>query len=291
MHIQPVKQPEAIDLRYKACNLLYIHLFSSHSWHKGYSMSSNILLSIQNITKTFTTNVKTIKALKGVSLDIYQGEILSLLGVNGAGKTTLSSIISSLNPPTSGDILYNGKSIYKDLIDYRRIIGFCPQKPNIDAMLTIEENLYFAGRYFNVPADEIKSRAQMLMQKFNLTQYAGSKGSILSGGYKQRFLLARTLMHHPKIVILDEPTVGLDPHIRRNLWDVIKELKKEGVTVLLTTHYLDEAEYLSDRVCILDKGVIKIIDTPDNLKRIYNQINLENVFIEIIKEDANIDAE
>ncbi len=254
-------------------------------------MSSNILLSIQNITKTFITKEKTIHALKGVSLDIYQGEILSLLGVNGAGKTTLSSIISSLNPPTSGDILYQNGSIYKDLINYRRIIGFCPQKPNIDAMLSIEENLHFAGRYFNVPADQIKTRAHHLMEKFSLLQYAQSKGSILSGGYKQRFLLARTLMHQPKIVILDEPTVGLDPHIRRNLWDVIKELKKDGVTVLLTTHYLDEAEYLSDRVCILDKGVIKLIDTPENLKTTYGQDNLENVFIQIIKEDANIDVQ
>jgi ABC-2 type transport system ATP-binding protein len=254
-------------------------------------MTANILLSIQNITKTFQTSNKTIKALKGVSLDIYQGEILSLLGVNGAGKTTLSSIISSLNPPTSGDIMYNGQSIYKDLIDYRRIIGFCPQKPNIDGMLTLEENLYFAGRYFNLPEDIIKQRAHDLMKKFSLLQYATSKGSILSGGYKQRFLLARTLMHQPKIVILDEPTVGLDPHIRRNLWDVIKELKKDGVTVLLTTHYLDEAEYLSDRVCILDKGVIKLIDTPANLKTTYGQDNLENVFIELIKEDADIDAQ
>jgi ABC-2 type transport system ATP-binding protein len=252
-------------------------------------MSSNILISIKDITKTFKTSNKTIKALKGVSLDIYQGEILSLLGVNGAGKTTLSSIISSLNPPTSGDILYQGVSIYKDLIDYRRIIGFCPQ--NIDGMLTIEENLYFAGRYFNVPENQIKERATLLMKKFSLMQYAQSKGSILSGGYKQRFLLARTLMHQPKIVILDEPTVGLDPHIRRNLWDVIKELKKDGVTVLLTTHYLDEAEYLSDRVCILDKGIIKLIDTPENLKAIYHQDNLENVFIELIKEDADIDAQ
>ena len=251
-------------------------------------MSSNILLSIKNVTKTFQTSNKTIRALKGVSLDIYQGEILSLLGVNGAGKTTLSSIISSLNPPTSGDILYQDESIYRNLINYRRIIGFCPQKPNIDGMLTLEENLYFAGRYFNVPENEIKERAQLLMHKFNLTQYATSKGSILSGGYKQRFLLARTLMHQPKIVILDEPTVGLDPHIRKNLWDVIKELKKDGVTVLLTTHYLDEAEYLSDRVCILDKGVIKLIDTPDNLKTTYKLGSLEDVFIELIKEDANI---
>jgi ABC-2 type transport system ATP-binding protein len=159
-------------------------------------MSSNILISIKDITKTFKTSNKTIKALKGVSLDIYQGEILSLLGVNGAGKTTLSSIISSLNPPTSGDILYQGVSIYKDLIDYRRIIGFCPQKPNIDGMLTIEENLYFAGRYFNVPENQIKERATLLMKKFSLMQYAQSKGSILSGGYKQRFLLARTKNCH-----------------------------------------------------------------------------------------------
>lgn len=251
-------------------------------------MSSNLLLSIQNVTKTFKTNNATIKALKGVSLDIYQGEILSLLGVNGAGKTTLSSIISSLNPPTSGDITYQNRSIYQNLIEYRRIIGFCPQKPNIDGMLSIEENLHFAGRYFNLPENEIKKRATELMQKFSLTQYAHSKGSILSGGYKQRFLLARTLMHQPKIVILDEPTVGLDPHIRRNLWDVIKALKHDGVTVLLTTHYLDEAEYLSDRVCILDKGVIKLIDTPENLKATYKQDNLENVFIELIQEDANI---
>lgn len=254
-------------------------------------MSLSILLSIQNVTKNFTLTNKTIRALKGVSLDIYQGEIISLLGVNGAGKTTLSSIISSLNPPTSGDIKFEHKSIYSDLIAYRKIIGFCPQKPNIDGMLTLEENLYFAGRYFNLPENVIKERAHDLMKKFSLLQYAQCKGSILSGGYKQRFLLARTLMHQPKIVILDEPTVGLDPHIRRNLWDVIKELKNDGVTVLLTTHYLDEAEYLSDRVCILDKGVIKLIDTPEHLKTTYGHDNLENVFIELIKEDADIDAQ
>ncbi len=257
---------------------------------KGYDMSHNILLSIQNVTKTFKLPNKTIRALKGVSLDIYQGEIISLLGVNGAGKTTLSSIISSLHPATSGDILYCGTSIYQDIIAYRKIIGFCPQKPNIDGMLTLEENLYFAGRYFNVSEHLIKQRANDLMKKFSLLQYAQCKGSILSGGYKQRFLLARTLMHQPKIVILDEPTVGLDPQIRRSLWDVIKQLKEDGITVLLTTHYLDEAEYLADRVCILDQGVIKLIDTPEHLKQVYQQDNLEEVFIELIKEDANIDA-
>jgi len=246
-------------------------------------MNKQLLLSIQNVAKTYH-GTPTIHALKNVNLDIYQGEVLSLLGINGAGKTTLSSIIATLHPASSGDILHNGVSIYKDIITYRHMMGFCPQKPNIDAMLTIKDNLMFAGRYFNLPHDVIEKRSKELMQKFQLTKYADAKGSILSGGYKQRFLLARTLMHSPKLVILDEPTVALDPHIRRKLWDVIKQLKNEGVTVLLTTHYLEEAEFLSDRVCILDQGVIKLVDTPDNLKKNYSKANLEDVFIKLMQE-------
>lgn len=246
-------------------------------------MTKQILLSIKDVTKTYPGN-PPITALKGINLDIYQGEILGLLGVNGAGKTTLSSIIATLHPATSGDILYQGRSIYNDIIAFRRIIGFCPQKPNIDSMLTIKENLMFAGRYFNMPQDLIEQRMATLIKQFQLTKYADAKGNVLSGGYKQRFLLARTLMHNPKLVILDEPTVALDPHIRRNLWEVIKTLKNEGVTILLTTHYLEEAEILSDRVCILDNGVIKLIDTPDNLKRNFSQTNLEDVFIKLMQE-------
>lgn len=246
-------------------------------------MTKQILISIKDVTKTYHSN-PIIHALKGITLDIYQGEVLGLLGVNGAGKTTLSSIIATLHPATSGNILYNGNSIYDDIISFRRIIGFCPQKPNIDSMLTIKENLMFAGRYFNMPEDHIESRMRELMEKFQLTKYADAKGSILSGGYKQRFLLARTLMHKPKLVILDEPTVALDPHIRRNLWNVIKMLKYEGVTVLLTTHYLEEAEILSDRVCILDAGIVKLIDTPENLKKNFSQTNLEDVFIKLMQE-------
>lgn len=246
-------------------------------------MDNKILLSVKNVTKTYFGK-QTIHALKGVNLDIMQGEVISLLGVNGAGKTTLSSIIATLHPATSGDILYQGESIYEDVIGFRRIIGFCPQKPNIDSMLTIKENLMFAGRYFNMPHDLIEHKTQELLQKFQLTKYADSLGSILSGGYKQRFLLARTLMHEPKLVILDEPTVALDPHIRRNLWDVIHSLKKDGITVLLTTHYLEEAEILSDRVCILDGGVIKLVDSPDNLKKNFSKSNLEDVFIKFMQE-------
>ncbi len=247
-------------------------------------MNKKILLNIQNIKKTYSGQ-QTIHALRGVTFAIYEGEVLSLLGVNGAGKTTLSSIISTLHPATSGDILYNNQSIYNDVTSFRRIIGFCPQKPNIDEMLTIQENLLFAGRYFNMPEDLIQKRSHELMDKFQLLPYANAKGSILSGGYKQRFILARTLMHYPKLIILDEPTVALDPHIRRHLWDIIKALKQEGVTVLLTTHYIEEAEILSDRVCILDKGVIALIDTPQNLKKDFSQENLEDVFLQLLRQE------
>ncbi|NBP02968.1 MAG: ABC transporter ATP-binding protein [Proteobacteria bacterium] len=249
-------------------------------------MSQKKLLQIKNITKTFNDGVQEIKALKGVSIDMYQGEVLSLLGVNGAGKTTLSAIISTLHPATSGDILHNDVSIYEDVLAYRRMIGFCPQKPNIDMMLTIEQNLEFAGRYFCMEPEAIKERTAYLLKRFGLDKYARSKAMILSGGYKQRFLIARTLMHSPQLVIFDEPTVGLDPQIRRDIWEVIKGLKKEGVTVLLTTHYLDEAEQLSDRVCLLDKGVIRLVDTPANLKAAHDQKNLEEVFIKLINECA-----
>ncbi len=251
-------------------------------------MSQDILLKIKDITKVYKINSKTeINALNKVSLEIKKGEIFGLLGVNGAGKTTLSSIISTLHPATSGEILFGDnldKSIYSDLINYRYTIGFCPQKPNIDLMLTMEENLLFAGRYFNMPEDKIRERIDYLMKKFSLTKYAESSAHALSGGYKQRFVIARTLMHSPKLVILDEPTVGLDPHIRRELWEFIKQLKSEGVTVLLTTHYLDEAEALSDRVCILDHGEIKLIDTPKNLKAKHNEDKLEDVFIKLVKD-------
>jgi len=247
-------------------------------------MNKKQLLNICGVTKKFNDGIREIHALKGVSLEIYEGEIFGLLGVNGAGKTTLSSIIATLNPPTTGDITRNGVSIYEDVVAYRRMIGFCPQKPNIDMMLTIEENLWFTGRYFCMSQELIKERVAYLLKRFGLDKYSGSKASILSGGYKQRFLLARTLMHNPQLVILDEPTVGLDPHVRRDIWEVIKSLRNDNVTVLLTTHYLDEAEQLADRVCVLDKGVIRLVDTPENLKNVHGQKNLEDVFVKLVTD-------
>ena len=239
---------------------------------------NNILLKIKNIKKRYGTK----EALKGVSLDIYKGEILGLLGVNGAGKTTLSSIIATLHPPTEGDIEFEGKSIYADVATYRFSIGFCPQKPNLNSALTLEQNLRLSGSYYQMTKAQIDARLAQLVKQFDLQEYLHQKAQVLSGGYKQRFMIARALMHNPQLVILDEPTVGLDPHIRRQLWQQIKDLKAAGVTVILTTHYLDEAEQLSDRVCVLDGGLIKLIETPDKLKADFNMNNLEDVFIALM---------
>jgi ABC-2 type transport system ATP-binding protein len=246
---------------------------------------NNVLLRIKNIKKRYGTK----EALKGVSLDIYKGEILGLLGVNGAGKTTLSSIIATLHPPTEGDIECEGVSIYDDIATYRYKIGFCPQKPNLDSALTLEQNLRFSGSYYGMTDADITQRLDFLVNQLGLQEYLHQKANVLSGGYKQRFMIARALMHNPQLVILDEPTVGLDPHIRRQLWQQIRDLKQLGVTVILTTHYLDEAEQLSDRVCVLDKGLIKLVDTPDKLKADFKMENLEDVFIALMEnpsEDA-----
>lgn len=239
----------------------------------------NILLSLQGITKRYATK----EVLHGISLDIMQGEIISLLGVNGAGKTTLSSIIATLHPPTAGDIIYRGESIYRNITEYRLKLGYCPQAPNLYPNLTLEQNLLFAGKFYGLSPAETQPRIDKLVQQFELQPYLNQKAVVLSGGYKQRFMIARSLIHQPDFIILDEPTVGLDPQIRRQLWEMIKDLKKSGITILLTTHYLDEAEKLSDRVCILDQGHIRLIDTPDKLMADFKQKNLEDVFIELLK--------
>lgn len=244
---------------------------------------SKILLRLKNVRKNYASK----EALKNVSFDIYEGEIFSLLGVNGAGKTTLSSIIATLHPATSGEIEFYGQNIYKNITEFRFQLGYCPQKPNLNNALTLEDNLKFAGRFYGMSENAINERINILSNQFNLSEYLNQKASVLSGGYKQRFMIARSLMHNPKLLLLDEPTVGLDPNIRRQLWTKIKELKIEGVTVLLTTHYLDEAEQLSDRVCILDKGVIKLIDTPEKLKSDFKQKNLEDVFVKFLNESKD----
>jgi ABC-2 type transport system ATP-binding protein len=219
------------------------------------------LLQICNLHKIYGT----LHALKGVSLSIYEGEIISLLGVNGAGKTTLSSIIATLHPPTEGDILYNNQSI-------------------LNPLLTLKDNLIHAGTYYGMSKEAIAKRLKELDDKLGINEYINAYPPTLSGGWRQRYMIARTLMHSPKLIILDEPTVALDPDIRHQLWYYIKHIRDEGISVLLTTHYLDEAEALSDRVCVLYKGEVKLIDTPQNLMTSFNMGRLEDVFLQLTKE-------
>ena len=243
---------------------------------------NEVLLKIKNIKKLYGQK----QALKGVSFDVYKGEILGLLGVNGAGKTTLSSIIATLIPPSEGDIELEGESIYSNLNAYRFSLGFCPQRPNLNSMLTLEQNLRLSGSYYGMSNEQIDERLALLSKQFELKPFLHQRAMVLSGGYKQRFMIARSLMHNPKLVLMDEPTVALDPQIRRQLWSIIKGLKEMGVTVILTTHYLDEAEQLADRVCLLDQGQIKLIDTPEKLKADFKMNNLEDVFIALTQEDT-----
>lgn len=240
-------------------------------------------IEIKNLSKVYQSSSKKTEALKDISFELAQGEIFGLLGQNGAGKTTLSSILATLHPATRGDILFQGESIYKNINGFRQSLGFCPQSQNLDPYLTVEENLLFAGRYFLMKDSDIKQRIQKLYHELELSSYAQSKPNELSGGTRQRVLIARALIHNPKLVILDEPTVGLDPDIRKKLWAIIKNLKSKGITVILTTHYLDEAEQLSDRICILHKGVIKLIASVYELKQQHNQDTLEDIFLELIQ--------
>ncbi|KKK80443.1 hypothetical protein LCGC14_2823440, partial [marine sediment metagenome] len=159
-----------------------------------------------------------------------------------------------------------------------------PQVQNLDLDLNVKENLTFAGRYYLLTKKQIKQRIEYLLEKFDLTRYEKFSLNSLSGGYKQRFLIARTLMHDPKLIIMDEPTVGLDPQLRRLLWKYILDLKAEGKTIILTTHYLDEADILSDRICVIDAGSLKALEKPSKLKERWKSESLEDVFLELIKE-------
>lgn len=242
------------------------------------------LISVCSIKKQYGST----QALKGVSLDIHQGEILGLLGVNGAGKTTLSTIIATVHPPSSGDVMFTGKSIYADLSNYRQYIGYCPQKPNLNPLLSVRTNLMFSGQYFGMTKQAIEERLEQFNKQLGTDKYLDALPTELSGGWKQRYMIARTLLHSPKLIILDEPTASLDPEIRNQLWDYIKEIKKEGVSVLLTTHYLEEAEQLSDRVVVLHAGEVKLIDTPQNLMTSFNKGKLEDVFLELTQQSKDL---
>jgi len=241
---------------------------------------------------------KDVEALKGINIQIKEGEVFSLLGPNGAGKTTLISILTTILKPTSGTAFIDGFEITKDPLYVRRKIGIVFQEPSLDDLLTAWENLYIHSMLYGMEKSYAIKRIEFILKKVDLYERKDHIVKTFSGGMKRRLEIARGLLHTPKILFLDEPTLGLDPVSRRNIWDYIRQIKKEeNITVILTTHYMDEADSLSDTVAIINKGMIIEKDTPENLKKkigdeilkVKGYIDIENIrklkFIESIYTD------
>jgi ABC-2 type transport system ATP-binding protein len=242
---------------------------------------NNAIIKVNNLVK----NYGDFEAVKGISFEVGQGEIFGLLGPNGAGKTTTLEILETLRAKTSGEVIIDGKNLDKEPQAIKNIIGVQLQAAGYYPNLNLKQIIaLFAGLY-NREVDPMA-----LLDTVNLQEKAKNKYKELSGGQKQRFSIATTLINEPKIIFLDEPTTGLDPQARRNLWDLIKQLRERGATVVLTTHYMDEAEELCERVAIIDSGKIVALSTPNELidkllstgfkrPKAMREANLEDVFL------------
>lgn len=244
---------------------------------------SQTIIEVKNLVKKYGN----FTAVNDISFNVKEGEIFGLLGPNGAGKTTTLEIIETLKDKTSGSVLVKGMSIDKDASEIKKIIGVQLQSSGFYPNINLVDIMHLFGGLYNRKIDALAT-----LDKVNLRDKAKSKFKELSGGQKQRFSIATTLINTPQIIFLDEPTTGLDPQARRNLWDLIREIRATGSTVIITTHYMDEAEQLCDRVGVMDSGKIIALDTPDNLidnliakgfKRTkqVKEANLEDVFIDL----------
>lgn len=246
-------------------------------------MERKTIISVRNLVK----NYGNFQAVKGISFDVNEGEIFGLLGPNGAGKSTTLEIIETLRQKTSGEIMVDGLNLDKQPDEIKKIIGVQLQSsgyyPGLNLLQLIE---LFCGLY-NRDVDPMQ-----LLETVNLKEKAKAKFKELSGGQKQRFSVATTLINEPRIIFLDEPTTGLDPQARRSLWELVKNIRGRGTTVIITTHYMDEAEYLCDRVAIIDSGKIVALDSPDQMidklvatgferPKEVKKANLEDVFINL----------
>ena len=227
------------------------------------------VVSVQQLVKTYPGTRKSppVEAVRGVSFDVAPGEFFGLLGPNGAGKSTTIGCITTLVRPTSGSVRVDGVDVARDPMAAKRRIAVVPQSRNLDRDLTVREVLTFHGRYFGLKPAERESRADRLMKELQIEEKAGAKPLTLSGGLQQRVMIARALMHDPTVLLLDEPTTGLDPQARRLLWETLRGLHQRGLTLILTTHYMEEADRLCQRLAIVDHGRILTIDTPAALKR------------------------
>ena len=208
-----------------------------------------------------------LRAVDGLDLTVEPGEIFGLLGPNGAGKTTTAGMLTTRVIPTSGQAFVGGIDVVAHPALAKQILGIVSQQNTLDRQLTVWENLYFHGRLFGIPARESRRTATELLEQFQLEKWAGASVYALSGGMAQRLMVARAIFHRPAVLFLDEPTAGLDPQSRLALWGTLRELNAAGQTILLTTHYMEEADQLCGRVAIMDRGRILALDTPAALKQ------------------------
>jgi len=243
-------------------------------------------IKIENLTKTYRAtgkkNGKQKEALKNVSLSINKGSIYGLLGPNGAGKSTLINILAGLTIKTSGKVSIGGIDIDERPRNTRFMIGVVPQEVVLDPFFSITELLEYHAGYYGVPKN--KRRTKELLKAFSLSDKSAVNSRRLSGGMKRRVLIAKALVHNPPIVVLDEPTAGVDVELRAQLWDYVRELNKQGTTILLTTHYLEEAEKLCDRIGIIDHGKIIADNSPEELMKLMDNKQIILQFSEKIRE-------
>jgi ABC-2 type transport system ATP-binding protein len=232
-------------------------------------------IRVQDLVKKF----EDVTAVDGLSLEVQKGELFGLLGPNGAGKTTTVNVLCGLIKPTSGTVKIGDYDVQKETAKVKKLIGVCPQESAIYPYLTGTENVELFGNLHTMDKETLKKRRDMLLEKMGLMEDAKRKSDKYSGGMKRRLSLILALIHDPQIAFLDEPTVGMDPQSRHAVWDFIKELKKEDKTIILTTHYMEEAEELCDRVGIIDHGKLIALGNPQTLISKKKVKNLEEVFI------------
>ena len=237
---------------------------------------SDTALDIRNLTKRYPTGVE---ALHEVSLQVEAGDFFGLLGPNGAGKSTLIHCTTGLAQPTTGEIRVFGHDAIGDYGDARQAVGLAPQELNLDWFLTVEETLDYHAGYFGMPRRERRERAEDLLETFSLTEKRKERTRTLSGGMKRRLILARALMHRPRLLILDEPTAGVDIELRLELWHYVQRINQQGTTILLTTHYLEEAEQLCDKIAFINQGEIVAQGASAELSAKYGVANLEDAYL------------
>jgi lipooligosaccharide transport system ATP-binding protein len=245
------------------------------------------MISARELRKSFTSREGiTVEAVKGIDIDVRRGEAFGFLGPNGAGKSSTMRMIAAVSPVSGGELRILGMDPSEHGPAIRSRLGVCPQEDTLDNELNVFDNLYIYGRYFGIPRREVRERAEELLDFVQLTEKAKAKVESLSGGMKRRLTIARSLINRPDLLLLDEPTTGLDPQARHLLWDRLFRLKQQGVTLVITTHYMDEAEQLADRLVVMDKGVIAAEGSPLDLIRQYSTREVAELRFPVGDHDA-----